>query len=127
MGQSICVDKEDTMPEFYRIVIQWRSSPNVYWDVLFTDVVYGKNVYDVYNRVGFPIVQSDYFDMDLDNPDIWTCINQKLDFHTHNRGTQMFYTVEVYPNDWRRLGRLENNVGVWYKYTSDNTLVRISE
>lgn len=113
------------MAEFYRINILWRSSPNEYWDSMRDEIVYGENVYDVFNRAVCPITQTDKFPMDLDNPNIWTSNTKNLHLYLYSRNTKMYYEVNIIPNEVVRVGGGKYG-SVWHKYTSDNTVVPLS-
>lgn len=111
------------MAQFYRVMINHSPTKYDYKDSLYDEIVYGKNVYDVFNRVVYPIVQSGYYDMNLDDPNVWTGFTQQLDL-SFNKSNGAQFNVEIFPND--RIRVVVGSDRQIYKRTSDNTLVPVS-
>jgi len=114
------------MAEFYQVHVLWRSSPYVYWDTYYDEIVYGKNVYDIFNRVICPITQTESYPMQLDNPTIWISSTSRLHKYLFSKSTKMYYEVTIYPNDLTRIGDASSGQTTWHKRTSDKTLIPIT-
>jgi hypothetical protein len=114
------------MAEFYQVHVLWRSSPYVYWDSIYNDVIYGQNVYDVFNRVVCPITQTEPYPMQLDDPTIWVGCTSRLHTYLFSRSTKMHYEVSIHPNDWTRIHGYSFGKYTTCKRTSDKTLIPIT-